>query len=1166
MTRQLSTLFQKPIDRPIEGVIKADDNASLLIEVEEYILTNQISNRIEEFLSAYTNYEDANGAWISGFFGSGKSHLLKMMALLLENREIEGTPVLDRFLSKCTDNELLSADLKKAAAIPSKSILFNIDQKADIISKTEIDALLSVFAKVFDEMCGYYGKHGHIAQLERDLDQSGRLDDFKKAYGDIAGQAWESGREMAILQADNIDRAYCQVEGKEPDAIHGIVDKYRMEYRLSIEDFADQVKKYIDRQAPGFRLNFFVDEVGQYIAESQKLRTNLQTVAESLATKCRGQAWIIVTAQEEMASFFGEKAGQQTNDYSKIQARFKYRMKLTGANVAEVIQKRLLMKTDDSTPSLEALYEAQVNNFKTLFDFADGALTYRNFRDREHFIQAYPFVPYQFDLFQTAIQNLSIHSAFEGKHTSVGERSMLGVFQQVAIGISTCEIGELAPFHLMFEGIRTALKARIQQAIITAERNLHDAFAIEVLKALFLVKYVKSFRPTIRNLCVLMTDSFNRDLPALRSKVTEAVNLLEQQTYIQRNGDLYEFLTNEEKDVEEDIKNTDADLPSIAKELADAVFDRVIKSNKIRFPDNKQDYAFTRKLDGQLFGKEQELTIHIVSPFHPDRSDGDQKIIAQAMSRDELLVLLPPDERLMFDLLMFKRTDKYIRQNLTTSQNENVRRILETKRYQNQERQTQVQERVESLLARADLVIGGRKEESRITKPSERIAAGFQSLIRHTYPNLRMLAKLTYSEGSVGTIIRQGADPMFDGTESLGEAENEALSAIVRKKKDRLRPTVQSIVETFEKKPYGWPLAATLCCMATLYAADKIELRSDGNVLDDAQVEKALLNSRDRGNTFAEPQSAFTASQVRALRDFFSAFFDKPTQNGEARTTANETQAALRELLIELDQLATQRDHYPFLAALEEPIRAVRDVSGKTYQFYLEDLPSQRESLLDLKESTIDPIRRFMHGEHKKLYDEARDFLQSQQTNLQELQKEEVEQLQRIVSDAACFKGDAMRQTKTLVESLKQEIADKLSEERRKAKEEALRLRNTIQEAPEYAKLAAERKEEIAAEFSMLNENLESAHLAAVIRDQIVRFRNSSVPEILQSLVPRLEPKRDGEAGGTPAEAIQIVSRRDIEAGIDKRWLTSEGDIEAYLEALRAAYVKAIQDGKRIQL
>ena len=190
----LKNIFQKPVDRPIEGVIKAADEASLRTEIEEYVLTNEVEKQLESFLDAYNNYEGANGVWISGFFGSGKSHLLKMLALLLESRQIDGTPVLDLLLPKCGDNEILRGDLKRASAIPSKSILFNIDQKADVISKTQIDALMSVFVKVFDEMCGYYGKQGHIAQFERDLDKLGLYENFKAEYAKAAGIPWESGR------------------------------------------------------------------------------------------------------------------------------------------------------------------------------------------------------------------------------------------------------------------------------------------------------------------------------------------------------------------------------------------------------------------------------------------------------------------------------------------------------------------------------------------------------------------------------------------------------------------------------------------------------------------------------------------------------------------------------------------------------------------------------------------------------------------------------------------------------------------------------------------------------------------------------------------------------------------------------------------------------------
>jgi hypothetical protein len=103
-----------------------------------------------------------------------------------------------------------------------------------------------------------------------------------------------------LLESQNIAKAYAQATGESDAAAVSILDKYRSQYRVSIEDFADQVNAYVNKQSPGFRLNFFVDEVGQYIAENVKLMTNLQTIAESLATKSRGRAWIMVTSQNDM--------------------------------------------------------------------------------------------------------------------------------------------------------------------------------------------------------------------------------------------------------------------------------------------------------------------------------------------------------------------------------------------------------------------------------------------------------------------------------------------------------------------------------------------------------------------------------------------------------------------------------------------------------------------------------------------------------------------------------------------------------------------------------------------------------------------------------------------------------------------------------------------------
>jgi hypothetical protein len=197
------------------------------------------------------------------------------------------------------------------------------------------------------------------------------------------------------------------------------------------------VSAYIARQekaAPGFRLNFFVDEVGQYIADNIKLMTNLQTLAESLNTRCRGRAWVLVTAQQDMNAVIGDMTQQQAHDFSKIHG--------AASREPHAAQQRRRGRGDPAPApaqdrgrgrgSLRPLSIGKSTTSRRCSISPTVDPTMGNVRDREHFIHSYPFMPYQYPLFQMAIQELSRHNAFEGRHSSVGERSMLGVFQEVA--------------------------------------------------------------------------------------------------------------------------------------------------------------------------------------------------------------------------------------------------------------------------------------------------------------------------------------------------------------------------------------------------------------------------------------------------------------------------------------------------------------------------------------------------------------------------------------------------------------------------------------------------------------------------------------------------------------------------------------------------------------
>jgi hypothetical protein len=1161
----LTTIFKQPVDRPIEGVIKADDDASLGLEVREYVLTNEVEKRLEKFLDAYNNYEGANGVWISGFFGSGKSHLLKMVALLLENRTLDDVSVVDSFLEKAGDNEILKGDIKKATSIPSQSILFNIDQKADVISKTEIDALLSVFVKVFDEACGYYGKQPYIAQFERDLERDGLLDAFKAEFAEVTSKDWDWGRMRAKRVSSDVDNAYNKVSGQK---VTDILDKYRSDYSLSIEDFAEEVATYIESKSKDFRLNFFVDEVGQYIADNTKLMTNLQTVAESLATKSRGRAWIVVTAQEDMNSVIGEMDQKTGNDFSKIQARFSNRMKLTSADVAEVIQKRLLMKNDQGVELLSTVYHEQVNNFKTLFDFTDGSQQYKNFQDREQFIHSYPFIPYQFVLFQSAIQDLSKHNAFEGEHSSVGERSMLGVFREVAIQISEHQVGQLATFDLMFEGIRTALKSQIQRAVTLAEKHLDNKFAVRLLKALFLLKYVKEFKPTLRNLSILMLEDFNQDQAALHRDLEEALNLLEQQTYIQRNGELYEFLTDEEKDVEQDIKNIDVESSDVSDELQKIIFDQIIKSKKIRFSENAQDYAYARKLDDKLYGRDQDLSIHVITPLN-DNAANEAVLRMQNMGKDELLVMMPEDDRLVRDILMYKRTEKYIRQNISVTQQEAIKRILTEKGYQNKERLADLETNIKIALSKAKLYVGEKEQEISSEDPQSRIQKAFQSLILQAYPNLVMLRGINYTEKDVPKCLERSKDGLFSNdTTSLADSESEILAFISSNKRGGVRTTIKSVIEKFESKPYGWYFAAITCNIAHLIGRGKIELKDDSNTLEDKALEKALLNTSMHPNIIIEPQIDFTTSQVRELKEIYEDFFDAPPSASEAKELAQETSEHFKEKLLELEKIVSQKSQFPFLVSLDLIIITLKDIADKPYTWYLTELKNHEEELYQAKKNIIAPIISFMSNDSlKTIYKDATSFINTQSANFVYVDATEVKEIEDILVDIECYKDNKLGTVKTLMKSLNEKIATALTKEIESASVSINTLKNRLKSMDDFSKLSDEQQKGFLKKFDNFLNSMQSQTLIAVISDNFRRFEDREYQAMLREIASLVAPTKPAILDDDihPAK-VEYVKIRDLQLDFNKPWLEDETDVDKYIDKMKEALLKEVRDGKRIQI
>ena len=245
---QLQHIYKSDINRDINGVIKVaqNDEKSIEQELREYIITRELRKHFNTF---FNNYEkslsyptDKIGVWISGFFGSGKSHFLKMLSYILSNDTVAGKKAVDYFSDKF-DDPMMFAQLERIANVPTDTILFNIDSKSPL--NKDKTAILRVFAKVFYEYRGFYGDDLKVARLEQFIEKSGKTDEFKARFEDIHGDSWEESRDAFAFFEDDITQTLMEVLGMSETAASNWFNGTETA-DISIEQLVKEIKEYID--------------------------------------------------------------------------------------------------------------------------------------------------------------------------------------------------------------------------------------------------------------------------------------------------------------------------------------------------------------------------------------------------------------------------------------------------------------------------------------------------------------------------------------------------------------------------------------------------------------------------------------------------------------------------------------------------------------------------------------------------------------------------------------------------------------------------------------------------------------------------------------------------------------------------------------------------------
>ena len=1154
--------LKKDISRSIDGVIKASDESHLLQEVEEYVITREVDRELRKLVESYAKSIDKrlgfpfNGVWISGYFGSGKSHLLKILSLIMSDRIIEGRRLKDIFLAKI-DDALFRADLEKILEVPSTSLLFNIEQMADGTRARTANSVLFAFARMFNRMRGYYDESGPLANFERDLDDEGALQSFADFYEKKNGTPWVSARPKALLLSrGKFVETLAAFKGLEADEAGRVIKRYEDGYSLSVDSLCNEVACWLNaKQDKRHRINFFVDEVGQFIAGDTQRMLALQTIVETLGVTTKERAWVFVTSQEAIDRIVGDANQHQSTDFSKIIARFKFRIALSSADVREVIQRRLLEKNEEGAEALREFYHAEKDNMRTVFGFRDGAKSVP-YKDEEGFVYSYPFPAYQYDLLQEALHGLGEHNAFVGKHVSRGERSMLEMFQDVGIVLKDKELFTFASFDAMYEGIRSTLYTGLIMAINQAEHNLDDPLAIRVLKTLLLVKYVKEFKPTIENLKVLLATNLDTDTAAFEVGLRNSLARLERETYLRRTGEIYEYLTNDEKDAEEEIRRVAVELQQYRKYISDYLFSEVLRNSRIRYEENGEDYAFQRAVDDETPKGQGDLAIRLVTPWHPDAEDRP-RLLMRAMGRKELSILLPANSDFMDELETYFKTESWLRMIDATSPK--YARIVADKRAHNEDRKRKLAERLKNLLREAEFAVADAAINPAGSTALDRIERAFQDLVRRSYPALRML-KVRYNQESLRKILFPTDDLYGEGGGERTEAESEMLSWIQRKKAASQPVTLDGIEEEFRKGQYGWYEWAALCVVALLFVHQEVELARATEILGKNEVFAALNQNRGHEFVSIQPAPKISMADMQRLGKLHFSLFHKENQGQTGKDCGVAFKTALLELRGRLEDTIRTAPPFAFLSSVKDAEDTLNELLKKEWHYFLEQYDDYAASLEKLLEETIDPALRFLNGPNVGTWKSIDAWLADNHDNMAEIDMPEaVDAIRGYRESPELYRTSDTKRAKDLWTSLVDKQKSLVDAERVAAAERIRGHYEKLADVPEWNGTSAEARESIHRRFGELEATSVSARSLGAIRDIGITKARHIYEESLSKIAEQAK-RRD------PSADVRYATSEERKVRFQKSALLSEHDVDEYATALARTWKKLIAEGKRIQL
>lgn len=893
---EVRELFRRDINQRVanDGVAKVWDESSLYEEITEYVVTESIENHLKSFLSSFVESlearkkagegRDGMAVWISGFFGSGKSHFAKIIGNLLANRVLDtegGRTAIDLFAPHL-DGSRVENDIKgyfhqvrnQTCTYP---IFLEIKSKENLSNPNSI---AEICLSSFYQSLGY-SPTVYMARIEKLLDEHGVYDQFKNYYQQEFKDSWEVGREKQAFARSRTAKALCAVlphEYADVTAAEKAILDARDYESITAESFAAELLDYLAKQRSKHpqqspHIVLILDEAQQFIGDDGGKIHELQAIVEQLGARGKGQVWVIATGQEKLDAVI-ERTSIQLALLGKLTGRVACHLHLDSQDVQKVVRDRLLSKLESQQDSIRSVYSHNEGFLADLCRLdADRPIPSV---DAGSFAAFYPFLPYQPVLAQ------EIFDTMRGIRLSGGERSMLTVTQGILKTIAVEPVGALVSFDRVFDEIESELcsddylGSHGVRAVREADKKIEDweVSPSRCLKVLWLIQRLNWIPLTPGTISKMLVTEVGIDLADYRQKVDATLQKLRAAGYVSYDEAKkeYRFLSTEEGEVEKDVLDRKTGYGNIVRLAKELTKNRVLTRQKLseyRVACGKGLFDVSVTVDGEQVVTAGDVTVEFYGPLStekrddlakPNLAEGEKgKIVRWVATPDSGKTL--EDSIRRYEALGWITTDP----KHTSGRSPRYLQTIEEKRIELQELEGRLISAIEQSFKSGEVLFSG--EEKQLDGRRE-LRAVVQDVFKTVIPNLYdrfAAADKDYDPKDIERVLQptntklyslSPALSLFDSTNQL-QMHNPLVETILDEIKHREDQggdvDGRSIEDFFEHVPFGWPNELVRLVLAACMRSGAIAIVTGGRKVYD-YTEPVVVQCLTQLNKFRQAQ------------------------------------------------------------------------------------------------------------------------------------------------------------------------------------------------------------------------------------------------------------------------------------------------------------------------